>query len=76
MNRKSHCDTTLHFINCMSDLLSNVCESNDPKVIYFLSTMKDEIQIYKNNYRAHCQSKNFRLKNILSLAPVFKLPFN
>ena len=58
MERASHCETTSRFIKCVSDLLGSACESDDPKVVYFLSNMRGQVQIYKDNYEVDCRGKN------------------
>ena len=56
----------------MTDLLTNVCATNTPKIDYFIQTMRKDVKLYNNTYELYCNgapqaTKTARKTTFLSL---------
>ena len=59
VNKNYYCDRNLKFIKCMSGVLSKVCENSEsPRIVYFLETVRKEIGLYNETYAQYCSNDN------------------
>lgn len=61
LNKDYYCERNINFIKCMSKVLSKVCDDSDsPRVVYFLETVRKEIGLYNETYEQFCSTSDDR----------------